>query len=106
MKMKHFFQWQIIAIQIVITLAVHNDWELEQVNVDRAYLNMTSKETIYMHLPKGYNEPGKQNFVKKLLKGLYELKQGGQEWYEHLCAIIVQLAFTWYKTETAVFVWQ
>ena len=36
------------AIQIVTSLTIRNDWEIEQTDVDGAYLNAPLKETIYM----------------------------------------------------------
>jgi len=36
------------AICIIAAIAVHNNWELEQMDIDGAYLNALLKETIYM----------------------------------------------------------
>jgi len=36
------------AICIITAIAAHNDWELEQTDIDRAYLNAPLMETIYM----------------------------------------------------------
>src|SRR6266850_4809832 len=36
---------------------------------------------LYMHQLKGFEVPGKENWVWKLKKALYGLKQGGHEWY-------------------------
>ena len=51
------------AIHVIIAIAARNDWELEQTDIDGAYLNMTLSETIYMRQPKGYGAPGKENHV-------------------------------------------
>jgi Reverse transcriptase (RNA-dependent DNA polymerase) len=39
---------KLTVIQIIAALAVRNDWELEQMDMDSAYLNVPLKETIYM----------------------------------------------------------
>ena len=49
------------AICIIATIAAHNNWELEQMDVDGAYLNAPLMETIYMRQPRGYEAPGKVN---------------------------------------------
>jgi Reverse transcriptase (RNA-dependent DNA polymerase) len=37
-----------------------------------------------MHQPKGYEEPGKEDHIALLKKGLYGLKQGGRQWNKKL----------------------
>jgi hypothetical protein len=94
---------KLTAVRVVAALAARNNWPLEQLDVDGAYLNAPLTETIYMHLPKGFEEPGKEGSIRKLCKALYGLRQGGREWYEHLCRIMSQLGFTMCRVENAVF---
>jgi hypothetical protein len=94
---------KLTAVRIVAALATRNDWPLEQLDVDGAYLNAPLSETIYMRLPKGFEEPGKEESIRKLCKALYGLRQGSREWYEHLCTIMSQLGFTMCRVENAVF---
>ena len=49
---------KLTAIQIITAIAVRNNWELEQMDVDAAYLNASLKENIYMRQPKGFEVPG------------------------------------------------
>ena len=51
------------AICIIAAIATQNNWELKQTDIDRAYLNATLLETIYMCQPKGYGTPGKEQHV-------------------------------------------
>ena len=51
------------AIRIIAAIAARNDWELEQTDIDGAYVNATLSETIYMCQPKGYETPGKEHHV-------------------------------------------
>ena len=51
------------AIRVIIALATCNDWELEQMDINGTCLNATLSETIYMHQPKGYKTPGKENHI-------------------------------------------
>ena len=91
------------AIRIIAAIAVRNDWELEQTDVDGAYLNAPLKETIYMRQAKGYEVPGKEHYVCLLKHAIYGLKQAGREWYEMLCRIMFKLNFKQCRVEHAVF---
>src|SRR5882724_9315602 len=91
------------AICIIATLVAHNDWELEQTDIDGAYLNAPLMETIYMRQPKGYKVPGKEHTVCQLVHALYGLKQAGREWYLLIYNVMWELGFTRCQTEHAVF---
>ena len=91
------------AIRIIAALAARNDWELEQTDVDGAYLNAPLKETIYMRQAKGYEAPGKEKHVCLLKRAIYGLKQAGREWYELLCQIMLKLGFRRCRIEHVVF---
>ena len=54
---------KLMAIQIIAAIAVRNNWELEQMDVDAAYLNAYLKENIYMRQPKGFEVPGQKDKV-------------------------------------------
>ena len=62
------------AIQIIAAIAVRNDWELEQTDVDAAYLNASLKENIYMCQPKGFKVPGQEDKVIHLKRAIYGLR--------------------------------
>jgi Reverse transcriptase (RNA-dependent DNA polymerase) len=51
------------TIRIIAALAARNNWELEQTDVEGAYLNAQLKETIYMRQHRGYEVRGKENHV-------------------------------------------
>jgi Reverse transcriptase (RNA-dependent DNA polymerase) len=65
---------QRIALHITAVL----DWEIEQLDIKTAFLHGELKEEIWMEQPKGFEEPGSEEMVWLLLKGLYGLKQGGR----------------------------
>ena len=63
------------TIQVVLTLPVTNNRDIQQLNVNNTFLNGELQEEVYMHQPVGYINPFKVEFVCKLTKALYGLKQ-------------------------------
>ncbi|MCP3667284.1 MAG: hypothetical protein GY696_33120 [Gammaproteobacteria bacterium] len=68
------------SVRMVLSLANQLDWEADQMDVQTAFLNGTLDEEIFMKQPVGYVEPGKEDFVCKLKKSLYGLKQASRCW--------------------------
>jgi len=66
------------SIQLILALAVQQDWEIESFDFNGAYLNgeLQDNEEIYMEPPPGYENIA-PNCVKQLQKSLYSLKQAG-----------------------------
>jgi Reverse transcriptase (RNA-dependent DNA polymerase) len=81
------------SIQFILALAAHHNLELRQINVKGAYLNGTLEETIYLRQPEGFIEKGKENFICKLNKGLYGLKQSGRVWNQTLRDELLKIGF-------------
>ncbi len=63
-------------------LAVANicDWEIHQMDVQTAFLQGELDEEIYMKQPEGYVDQEKPEYVCKLNKSIYGLKQAARCW--------------------------
>ncbi|SOV03678.1 uncharacterized protein UDID_19114 [Ustilago sp. UG-2017a] len=66
------------AIRALLSLAVERNWEVHQLDITMAYLNSTLNHVIYMKPPEGAKVPNGKAY--QVVKGLYGLKQSGQEW--------------------------
>jgi len=62
-------------IRVVLALIASLDLEIEQMDVKIAFLHGDLEEEIYMQQPEGFVMKGKENYVCKLKKSLYGLKQ-------------------------------
>jgi hypothetical protein len=79
--------------QTLLSLVAHKEWELHQVNVVAAYLQGELEDNIYLDIPDGVHEPGKENWFWKLKKPLYGLKQTGRQWKAKLNKVMKKLNF-------------
>ncbi|PSS05348.1 hypothetical protein PHLCEN_2v3935 [Hermanssonia centrifuga] len=76
-----------------MSFVANQDWELHQVDVVGAYLQGDLDEEIYMKLPEGIKEPGKEGWCWRLKKALYGLKQSGRQWKKKLDEAMAKLGF-------------
>lgn len=70
------------SIRILLAIAAIFDLEVEQLDVETAFLNSNLKETIHMRAPQGFREIDDEGneLVCRLLRGLYGLRQAPREW--------------------------
>ena len=76
------------SICVVLGNATQQDWEIHQVDIKSAYLDVPLEEEVYMVPPAGLLKPGQEKLVCKLKKALYGLKQAGCEWQKMLTAVM------------------
>ena len=63
------------SVCALLRLVASNDYELEQLDITTAFVNGELGEEIFMQQPEGFVVPGKEDYVCKLKKSLYGLKQ-------------------------------
>lgn len=57
-----------------------------QLDVKSAFINGKIEEDVYVLQPRGFEVPGKEHLVYKLIEALYDLKQASRAWYGRLDA--------------------
>jgi hypothetical protein len=77
------------SIRVILAYTAQENWELHQVDIKSAYLNVLLKETMYMKPPVSVLKPGEEGRVCLLKKALYGLKQAGCEWHETLSKVFM-----------------
>lgn len=83
-----------VTLRMILTLAAKNDMIVKHVDVKSAYLNGDLEEEIYMKQPEGYNETDKPDYVCKLLKSLYGLKQSARVWNKTIDELLKRMGLT------------
>src|ERR1051325_10197320 len=69
------------------------DLELEQMDVKTAFLYGDLDETILMRQHEGYVEKGKEDYVCKLNRSLYGLKQSPRQWNRRFDKFMTRISF-------------
>ncbi|GJR57614.1 putative polyprotein [Tanacetum coccineum] len=73
-------------------VGLHHNLELEQLDVKTAFLHGDLEEEIYMSQPDVVQ--GKEDYVCKLHKSLYGLKQSPRQWYKRFDTFMVKHGFS------------
>ena len=68
------------SLHIRLSIAAHEDWEIDQGNITTVFLLATLDEEIYMQQPEGFVKVGTEQYVCKLKRSIYGLKQSPRVW--------------------------
>ncbi|KAI0514079.1 hypothetical protein KFK09_010113 [Dendrobium nobile] len=82
------------TIRILLTIALHNDWPVHQLDVANAFLHGELSEIVYMNQPKGFEDSTHPDHVCRLHKAIYGLKQAPRQWYNTFTSHLVSLGFS------------
>ena len=85
--------------------ALHN-WKITGLDVRNAFLYGELEEEIYMEPPEGFQVPGREHEVLKLLHALYGLKQAGLAWWRTLRESMIELGFEGLVSDAGLFIYK
>jgi histone deacetylase 1/2 len=93
-----------VTIRIILTLALSLKWDIQQIDINNAFLNGILQEEVYMSQPPGFISSDKTP-VCKLHKALYGLKQAPRAWYDRLTQALVSFGFHSSRCDPSLFVY-
>ena len=91
------------SIQIVVAMAAQFKWKLHHLDVKSAFLNGYIEEDIYVNQPEGFIKKGKENYVLKLRKARYGLRQAPRAWNNKLDETLKSMGFIRSINDQAVY---
>ena len=96
---------RLASFQLLMAIAAHNGWTLDNFDFNQAFLNSVLGEdkVIYLEQLPRYETKDREQWVYRLLKSLYGLKQGSKNWYDALHNALVELGFARSKADHGVF---
>lgn len=86
----------------ILPVVATHDYEIEHVDVSRAFLNAPLDCPVYMKSPPGMTLP--HNHVLILKRALYGLKQASRLWYNMVSESIISLGYIPLKSDPSMFV--
>lgn len=91
--------------RILLHIAATLGWDAQQIDVKTAFLYglLPDDEVQYMEQPKGFEEHGKEDWVWKLQRGLYGMKQAGRIWNKTLNETLLGWGFTRLRSESCIY---
>ena len=98
-----------VTLRVLLALAAHYDWQVEQIDVKTAFLHEVLKEEVFMTVPEGYSEysnmPGPTIAVPmlRLLKALYSLKQAPRAWYDDVNRFFMGVGMTQLREDHSLY---
>ena len=97
---------KLTSLRTILALAAREDWELENMDVDTAFLNSNIQEEIYMRQPQGFEQYGAngEELVCNLKKSIYGLKQASRNWNETIDQWMREYGLKATRADTYVYV--
>jgi hypothetical protein len=72
------------AIRMFLAFSSYKKFKVYQMDVKSAFLNGNLEEEVYIEKPEGFQLNNKGDYVCKLKKSLYGIKQAPRSWYERI----------------------
>lgn len=91
------------TIRVVLTLAVHHQWPICQLDVSNAFLHHQLNEEVFMEHPQGFVNNNFLDHVCKLQKSIYGLKQAYRAWFNKLSQALTTLGFNESQVDHSLF---
>ncbi|CAL2280003.1 unnamed protein product [Prunus armeniaca] len=92
------------TVRLILSLAAINGWSLRQLDVKNAFLHGDLDEEVYMKQPQGFEDSSHPDYVCKLQKSLYDLKQAPKGWNAKFTGYLPSLGFKMSHSDPSLFV--
>ena len=95
---------RLTSLRIVLAIAAKLQLDVQQMDVETAFLNAPLAEEVYISIPEGVTAAPGCNCIR-LNKALYGLKQSPREWYDNINGYLQSLQFKRLQSEHCLYVY-
>ena len=92
-------------VKIILTIALANSWQMHQLDIINAFLQGTISKQVFMSQPPGFKHPQFPNYVYRLHKAIYSLRQAPRAWHEALKSFITAYGFQTSHSDPFLFIY-
>lgn len=92
------------TVRIILSLAVQFHWELHQHDVKNSFVHGDLQDEVFMKQPRGFVDPRYPDYVCKLRKWLYGLKEAPRTWNAKFTGYLPTLGFKISPSDLRLFV--
>lgn len=94
------------SLKAFLSFVGYEDWEVTQLDVVAAFLYGFLDEIIYMSQPEGFEDAEHPDYVWKLNKSLYGLKQSARQWHLRFTGHLQRLGFTCSAADPSIYIYR
>jgi Reverse transcriptase (RNA-dependent DNA polymerase)/Integrase core domain/GAG-pre-integrase domain len=93
------------SFRALLHLGACLDWDIQQFDVKTAFLHgiLPDSESMFLEQPPGFEEPGKEGWVMRLMKSIYGMKQASRVWNITFDTAVREWGFTRLPCEWCVY---
>ena len=95
---------RLTSLRIVLAISAKLRFDIQQMDVETAFLNAKLEEEVYISIPEGVTVATHCNCIK-LNKALYGLKQSPREWYDNINGFLQSLGFKRLQSEHCLYIY-
>lgn len=95
---------KLITVRVLLALAANKSWNLWQLDVKNAFLHGELDKEIYMAQPMGFESKDHPNYVCKLRKAIYGLKQSPRAWYGKIAEFLTHNGYLVTSADSSLFI--
>ncbi|PKU83901.1 Retrovirus-related Pol polyprotein from transposon TNT 1-94 [Dendrobium catenatum] len=91
-----------VTIRMLLTIDLNHNWVVSQLDISNAFLHGDLHDEVYMKQPRGFEDSQHPQYVCKLHKSIYGLKQSPRLWYHKLTQSLIQIGFIFSKADPSL----
>ena len=95
---------KMVPLRLMFSISASLNLELHHLDIETAFLHGDLEEEIYMEQPSHFVDPQFPNYVCKLHKSLYGLKQSPRMWHFKLHTYLVSIGFNRLQAEPNIYI--
>ncbi|PKU78594.1 Retrovirus-related Pol polyprotein from transposon TNT 1-94 [Dendrobium catenatum] len=92
------------TIRLLLTVALHRQWSILQLDISNAFLHGDLRDTVYMRQPEGFTNKQHPHYVCQLQRSLYGLKQAPRQWFHKLTSLLLQFGFRFSRSDPSLLI--